>query len=154
MSSNYIDLEMQYLQKCLAIAKTSRKNDIHLLQPRGAILVQHHEILATGFDNPKTGEYAELMALNKARKNTIGANLYVSMFFSSVWDTTQIDQLINSKIQMLVYGYNNPRLIDNSEYQQNLRKLEGAGIKCIYLRIPEILTFYAPYRFAEGIDRA
>ena len=150
MSSNYIDLEMHYLQKCLVIAKTANKN--YIPQPRGAILVQQGEILATGFDNPATGEYAELMALNKTRKNTVGANLYVSMFFSSVWDEMHIDKLINSKIQMLVYGYNNPRLMDNKDYQQNLRKLERAGIKCIYLRIPEILTFYAPYRFAEGIQ--
>jgi hypothetical protein len=87
------------------------------------------------------------MALEQVGYHAPGAVLYTSLAPSRlVFYTTQLPLLMNSQISSLVYGYCE---VSSSITKDVLQQIEKAGIRLVYLRIPEVLYFYAPYRFAE-----
>lgn len=149
--------DLQYITASLVIAKTPLNGYFNQKGVTGSILVHAQRIISIGYDNSKTGETAELMALAQVGYSAPGAFLYTSLVPSPDIFYAQLPRLVNSQISRLIYGYYRPvgdTLEGSGEYahrQKIFRKLEQAGIRLIYLRIPEVLRFYAPYRFADVI---
>jgi pyrimidine deaminase RibD-like protein len=150
---NPISHDLGYLLATLAVAKTLLNGYYDKKRVTGAILVHTNRILAIGYDNPETGETAELMALSQVGYDAPGAILYTSMAPSRMVFYNQLPLLLKSKISCLIYGYCDPvspaGALNDGSQQNILRQIEEAGIQLSYLRMPELLGFYAPYRFAE-----
>lgn len=142
LEDSLLNQNLQYLSGALAIARIQRNN----YSAKGAILVQEQRIRAIGYDDPKTGEIAELMALRQVGYTASNAVLYTSLAPKQLAFSPQtLSLLVNSQIRCLIYGYCELMNWLNEEYI--LKQIENSGIRLLYLRIPEVLSFYAPYRF-------
>lgn len=137
-----LEFKANYLSACLAIAKTQPRG-YYAKHCAGAILVQAHRILAIGYDHP--GEPAELMALRQVNNKAFGAIMYMSFAPMHLMGSPPLKILLESQIECLIYGYCSPAKHSGAVLQQ----LEQTGIPCFYLRVPEILEFYAPFRFGS-----
>ena len=147
--SSTLSEDLQYLSAALLIAKTPRTGFVEKNSITGSILVHAQQILAIGYDNPITKETAELMALAQIGFRAPGAALYTSSAPNRpAFEPWQWSQLVESRICRLIYGYcgpeNTPTHRVSPGEQDILYHLEQVGIRLTYLRIPEILSFYAP----------
>jgi len=138
---NEAETHVHFLLSAFTIAKFCNKNYSGKHLGRAALLVQQQEIIGAG--------YTEMMALSQVEFYAPKATLYTTFVSAKMADPVVVKAFINSKIQAFIYGYCDPNLMLPVNHDPLLQMLEKAGVPCIYIRIPEVLRFYAPYRFTE-----
>jgi diaminohydroxyphosphoribosylaminopyrimidine deaminase/5-amino-6-(5-phosphoribosylamino)uracil reductase len=135
-----------YLKQALGLAEIRRG----FCAPNpsvGAVVVKNNQVLATGYHWASGHPHAEVEALNKVGDEARGATLYVTLepCCHTKKKTPPCTELIIQRgIKQVVYGFRdpNPQVSGLGE-----KKLQAAGVDCIYLNLPEIADFYRSYQF-------
>jgi diaminohydroxyphosphoribosylaminopyrimidine deaminase/5-amino-6-(5-phosphoribosylamino)uracil reductase len=121
------DSDIQYMQRCLALAQkgryTARPNPVV-----GALLVKEGQVLAEGWHEKAGEDHAEIMTLRSAGAEAKGATLYVSLEPCSFTGRTGpcADAVIEAGIVRLVFGMTDPNPAVNGK---GLEKIKAAGIE-------------------------
>ena len=110
----------------------------------GAVITLENKVIATGYHLACGSPHAEVDALKKLSMRAQGATIYVTLEPCSHWGRTPpcTDALIQAGIKRVVYSYNdpNPEVTGKGAFALQLK-----GIRCDYIPLPEITTFYASY---------
>ncbi|MSR77582.1 MAG: bifunctional diaminohydroxyphosphoribosylaminopyrimidine deaminase/5-amino-6-(5-phosphoribosylamino)uracil reductase RibD [Candidatus Omnitrophica bacterium] len=94
----------------------------------GACLVRNHRLITEGFHAEYGADHAEVVALKKAGKKTLGATLYVTLEPCSTWGKTPpcIQAILDAGIREVVIGALDPNPLHHGKGIAALRK---AGVK-------------------------
>lgn len=139
------DSLINYLRKALSLAKVRRG----FCAPNpavGVVLVKEGKIIATGFHKRSGLPHAEVEAIRSAGENAKGCDLYVTLEPCCHYGKTPpcTDLIIQSGIKSVYYGLRDPNSVVSGNGAQ---RLEKAGIRCFFIALPEINTFYESYHY-------
>lgn len=101
----------------------------------GAVVVKNGKIVGKGYHEIFGGPHAEVNALRNAKKNTVGADLYVNLEPCSHFGKTPpcVDLIIKKKIKRVIIATRDPNPLVNGK---GIKKLRNANIKVIESVLP------------------
>jgi diaminohydroxyphosphoribosylaminopyrimidine deaminase/5-amino-6-(5-phosphoribosylamino)uracil reductase len=121
------EVDIKFMKAALNLAKRGA----HKVYPNpmvGCVIVKNGRIIAKGYHEYFGGNHAEVNALEKAGKNSIGASLYVNLEPCAHWGKTPpcADRIIKSAIKRVIIAMKDP----NPEvYGKGVKKLNISGIE-------------------------
>ena len=122
-----MDLKEQYMERALKLAENGwgRTNPNPLV---GAVIVKNGEIIGEGWHEKVGGPHAEIHALRAAKRDAVGATMYVTLEPCSHYGRTPpcADAIIKSGIKEVVIAMEDP---NPSVSGRGIAMLQGAGIK-------------------------
>jgi len=107
----------------------------------GCIIIKERREIATGYHNEYGGAHAEVVAINSARENLEGSQLYVSLEPCSHYGKTPpcADLIIKSGIKKVVIGMKDPNPVVAG---RGIARLKEAGIEVEVADLPAFQEFY------------
>jgi diaminohydroxyphosphoribosylaminopyrimidine deaminase/5-amino-6-(5-phosphoribosylamino)uracil reductase len=131
----------------------------------GAILVKQGKVIGEGFHEKCGFAHAEVIALNKAGKNSKGATLYVTMEPCAHFGRTPpcVESIIRSGVKKVIVGMVDPNPLNNGRginllrqnkidvevgfLEEELKRMNEVFIKYITKRLP-----FVTIKVAESLD--
>ncbi|WP_297489255.1 bifunctional diaminohydroxyphosphoribosylaminopyrimidine deaminase/5-amino-6-(5-phosphoribosylamino)uracil reductase RibD [uncultured Cetobacterium sp.] len=120
--------------KFMQIALNEANKGIGAVNPNplvGAVIVKNKTIISTGYHKSYGDAHAEVNAINKAKNQTEGATIYVTLEPCSHFGKTPpcVDLIIKSKFKTCVIGTSDPNPLVAGK---GIEKLKNSGIEVIF----------------------